>query len=269
MRLRRPGRLHGAGRAARPGGRARAARALPRAPPRRARALRRHGREVHRRRGDGAVRRAGRARGRSRAGRPGGARDPRLGRRSRARSSRCGSGSTRARRSSRSARGPSEGEAMAAGDVVNTAARLQAAAPAERRPRRRARPTARPRDAIDYRQARAGRRRKGKSEPIRGLGGAAGRARASASTSRSGCAAPLVGRARELELLVATLARVREERSPQLVTLVGVPGIGKSRLVVELFRSGRARPRARRTWRQGRSLPYGEGVTLLGARPRS
>ena len=36
-------------------------------------------------------------------------------------------------------------------------------------------------------------------------------------------------------LLVATLARVREERTPQLITIVGVPGIGKSRLVFELF----------------------------------
>ena len=40
---------------------------VPRPPPRRARAPRRHGGEVHRRRGDGALRRAGRARGRSRA----------------------------------------------------------------------------------------------------------------------------------------------------------------------------------------------------------
>ena len=46
------------------------ARPLPRARPQRARALRRHGREVHRRRGDGALRRADRARGRPRAGGP-------------------------------------------------------------------------------------------------------------------------------------------------------------------------------------------------------
>ena len=54
--------------------------ALPRAAAVGTRALRRHGREVHRRRGDGALRRAGRARGRRGAGRPRGARDPRLGR---------------------------------------------------------------------------------------------------------------------------------------------------------------------------------------------
>ena len=53
--------------------------------------------------------------------------DPRLGSRAGASCS-CGSRSTPARRSSRSARA-AEGEGMAAGDVVNTAARLQSAAP--------------------------------------------------------------------------------------------------------------------------------------------
>ena len=54
---------------------------------------------------------------------------------------------------------------------------------------------------------------------------------------------------------------MREERSPQLVTLVGVPGIGKSRLVLELLRAVEEDPEFVR-WRQGRSLPYGEGVTF-------
>ena len=77
--LLRPRRLDGAGRAARSRGRARAALPLPRAGQDRAGALRRHGREVHRRRCDGAVRRAGGARGRPGTGRPLRARDPRLG----------------------------------------------------------------------------------------------------------------------------------------------------------------------------------------------
>jgi tetratricopeptide (TPR) repeat protein len=54
---------------------------------------------------------------------------------------------------------------------------------------------------------------------------------------------------------------VRVERSPQLVTLVGVPGIGKSRLVVEL-REAAADDEEIITWRYGRCLPYGEGVTF-------
>ena len=71
---------------------------------------------------------------------------------------------------------------------------------------------------------------------------------------------PLVGRKRELELLRSITQRVREERSTQLVTLVGVPGIGKSRLVGELARIVEAEPEPT-TWRQGRCLPYGEHVT--------
>jgi len=47
----------------------------------------------------------------------------------------------------------------------------------------------------------------------------------------------------------------------QLVTLVGVPGIGKSRLVQELFQIVEQTPELI-NWRQGRSLPYGEGVAL-------
>jgi predicted ATPase len=49
--------------------------------------------------------------------------------------------------------------------------------------------------------------------------------------------APLVGPGQELTLLRETLARVIHEGEPQLVTLVGVPGIGKSRLVYELFKT--------------------------------
>ncbi len=71
--------------------------------------------------------------------------------------------------------------------------------------------------------------------------------------------APLVGRARELELLVDVLARVRAERRPQRITVVGVPGIGKSRLVREVSRRAED---GQHVWRQGRSLPYGDGVTF-------
>src|SRR5207302_1945574 len=69
---------------------------------------------------------------------------------------------------------------------------------------------------------------------------------------------PLVGRERELEQLVGALERARQQRSPELVTLIGVPGIGKSRLVAELFQSIE-RGGVLTYWRQGRSLPYGAG----------
>ncbi|MDX6509924.1 MAG: hypothetical protein QOG81_1676, partial [Gaiellaceae bacterium] len=69
------------------------------------------------------------------------------------------------------------------------------------------------------------------------------------------------GRRRELDQVADALARARQERSSQLVTLVGVPGIGKSRLVFELMQLVEADPELI-YWRQGRSLPYGEAVTF-------
>ena len=49
--------------------------------------------------------------------------------------------------------------------------------------------------------------------------------------------------------------------SPQLVTVVGEPGVGKSRIVAELGSYIEDLP-ALITWRQGRCLPYGEGITF-------
>jgi predicted ATPase len=71
---------------------------------------------------------------------------------------------------------------------------------------------------------------------------------------------PLVGRERELTLLRGTVDRVQREREPQLLTLIGVPGIGKTRLVSELARElGR---HGDWRWLEGRSLPYGEGAAF-------
>jgi DNA-binding SARP family transcriptional activator len=71
---------------------------------------------------------------------------------------------------------------------------------------------------------------------------------------------PLVGRDRELGLLLECYRRTRAERQPRLVTLLGPPGIGKTRLVAELGRALDADSDLV-TWRQGRSPPYGEGIT--------
>src|SRR4029078_1404078 len=71
----------------------------------------------------------------------------------------------------------------------------------------------------------------------------------------------LVGREREVGVLRDAFGRAVHEEVPQRVTLVGVPGIGKSRLVYELRRIADEDPELI-TWRQGRCLAYGEGVTL-------
>jgi hypothetical protein len=72
---------------------------------------------------------------------------------------------------------------------------------------------------------------------------------------------PLVGRGRERDAVVAALERSRAERSTQLVTIVGVPGIGKSRLVREL-RGVIEIEATLTTWREGAVRAYGEGVAL-------
>src|SRR5207247_10248364 len=100
----------------------------------------------------------------------------------------------------------------------------------------------------------------GRGEPLPGWEARAARARLGTDVRQFG-RTPLVGRDRELDALVATLVRAREEREPQLVTLVGVPGIGKSRLTFELLQVVEQMPELIR-WRQGRSLPYGEGVSF-------
>jgi predicted ATPase len=55
--------------------------------------------------------------------------------------------------------------------------------------------------------------------------------------------------------------RALAEPSVQLVTIVGEPGVGKSRLVRELRSFVDARPELV-AWRQGRCLPYGDGITF-------
>lgn len=152
---------------------------------------------------------------------------------------------------------PAEGEAMVAGDVVNTAARMQAAAPVNGVLVGEAAYRA-TRDDIAYRDATAV-EAKGKAEPVRVWEAVEPLARLGIDLSER-ARTPLVGRSRELELLSSVLGRVRDERAAQLVTLVGVPGIGKSRVVLELFRRVDDEP-GLTTWRQGRCLPYGESVT--------
>ena len=153
---------------------------------------------------------------------------------------------------------PGEGDAMVAGDVVNTAARLQGAAPVNGilvgEGTFRA-----TRHAIDYREAPAV-EAKGKSEPINVWEAVGARSRVGSDVEEK-LRTPLVGRERERSMLADAFERARREQSAQLVTLVGVPGIGKSRLVAELFQIIDADEEII-SWRQGRSLPYGERVSF-------
>jgi len=151
---------------------------------------------------------------------------------------------------------PSEGEAMVAGDVVNSAARIQSAAPVNGILAGESTYRA-TRGAIEYQDVEPI-VAKGKAKPIAVWEALAPRARVVVERMEG---APLIGRERELSLIQSTLARVKSASEPQLVTLVGVPGIGKSRLVFELFKSIEVGGELV-YWRRGRSLPYGEGVAF-------
>ena len=153
---------------------------------------------------------------------------------------------------------PVGGEGMASGDVVNTAARLQSAAPVngilvDETTYRATRPV------VDYDDAVAV-AAKGKSEPVSVWQATQVLARRGVDVAHER-RAELVGRDQELSVLRDAFERSRRSRTSQLVTLVGVPGIGKSRLVHELFGIVHDDPELI-TWRQGRCLAYGDGVTL-------
>ena len=154
---------------------------------------------------------------------------------------------------------PEQGEQLAAGDVLNTASRLQSAAPpdgilVDEATRRLTE------NAIEHREAEPV-VAKGKADPVTVWEPVAPKARLGVDIAFRG-GAPLVGRSDELNALLDAVARSQRDRAPQLVTLVGVPGIGKSRLVWELFSALDSDPAQYVTWRQGRSLPYGDGVAF-------
>ena len=151
---------------------------------------------------------------------------------------------------------PGHGEAMLAGDVVNTAARLQSAAPVgsvlvgEET-------YAATRNAVEYRPAQPV-LAKGKAAPVRAW-------LALRATSQAGerpmAPVPMVGRDRELAVLTGLWQRVTEDSRPQFVTVFGPAGIGKSRLTLEI--SQLVASQGARVVR-GRSTPYGAS-TAYGA----
>jgi class 3 adenylate cyclase/tetratricopeptide (TPR) repeat protein len=73
---------------------------------------------------------------------------------------------------------------------------------------------------------------------------------------------PMVGRQRERELVRLAFERAIEDRTSQLVTVLGPAGVGKSRLVEEFLGGLGSDAEVLR----GRSLPYGEGITVWPVR---
>jgi class 3 adenylate cyclase/tetratricopeptide (TPR) repeat protein len=150
------------------------------------------------------------------------------------------------------------GQGMVAGDLVNTASRVQAIAQpgtvlvgaATRRATEA---------SIAY--ADAGEHElKGKAEPLplwQALRVTAGRGGGLKSNTLE---PPFVGRERELHLLKELFHANAEERKAHLVSIVGIAGIGKSRLAWELqkYLDGVAQTVY---WHRGRCLAYGEGVS--------
>jgi class 3 adenylate cyclase len=145
---------------------------------------------------------------------------------------------------------PEHGQAMIAGDVVNTAARLQTAAPvgsvlvgAET--------YAGTRTSIEYQPGFEPVTAKGKADPVQAW---LALRPAVAAGERALTPIPVVGRDRELDVLRGIWDRVAAERRPHLVTVFGPAGIGKSRLALELMDYVGAQ--GCRVLR-GRSTPYG------------
>ncbi|MGZ8693160.1 MAG: AAA family ATPase [Gaiellaceae bacterium] len=146
------------------------------------------------------------------------------------------------------------GELMVSGDAVNVAARLQQLARpgtvlAGVRTRQATRRT------IAYRQVEA-LTAKGKTGPLEAWEAIG--VTAPLGTRRSGFGAPLIGRDDELALLRLAAARVRRERTPQLFTVYGHAGVGKSRLVEEFVTD-----LEHAQILVGSCVPYGDGITYL------
>jgi class 3 adenylate cyclase len=144
---------------------------------------------------------------------------------------------------------PERGETFVAGDVVNTAARLQSASPVgavlvgEET-------YIGTRGSIEYRPAQPV-VAKGKEAPVQAW--LALRAIAGIGERPAG-PVPMVGRDRELAVLTGVWERVVEEGRSHFVTVFGPAGIGKSRIALELAQlvAGQGARAIR-----GRSTPYG------------
>ena len=152
-----------------------------------------------------------------------------------------------------------EGQGLVAGDLVNTASRIQsAAAPREvlvgEATRRASEAAIRYEDAGPYTL-------KGKDEPLRLYRALRVIAARRGEGRTVGLDPPFVGREREFRLVAELFHASAEERRARLVSVVGVAGVGKTRLTWEFEKhiDGLAFDVL---WHRGRCLAYGEGVAF-------
>jgi class 3 adenylate cyclase/tetratricopeptide (TPR) repeat protein len=141
------------------------------------------------------------------------------------------------------------------GDTVNTASRVQAAAPVGGVVVGELTYGA-TKHVFDY-EVLAPVELKGKAEPVAIYQPVAPIATVAGEVPDT---TPFVGRDAELRALIEGFERTRAGE-PTVVTIVAEPGIGKSRLVREFGRYLDKLPDLV-TWRQGRCLPYGDGVSF-------
>ncbi|HWW10798.1 MAG TPA: adenylate/guanylate cyclase domain-containing protein [Candidatus Acidoferrales bacterium] len=149
------------------------------------------------------------------------------------------------------------GESMVAGDLVNTASRVQSAAQpgtvyvgdATRQATEA---------AIVYEDV-GSHELKGKPEPERLWHALRVVAARGGALRPTGLEPPFVGRVRELRLLKEFLHATREEGKARLLSIVGLAGVGKSRLSWEFFKYVDGLTETV-WWHRGRCLAYDEGV---------
>ncbi|MFZ0323858.1 MAG: adenylate/guanylate cyclase domain-containing protein [Actinomycetes bacterium] len=153
---------------------------------------------------------------------------------------------------------PESGEGFLTGDAINTASRIQSVAPvggvAVGQTTFDATSAVFEYDPLEPAKV------KGKSTPVAVFHAKEPLARLGTDLTRTHDSL-FVGREIDLALMKGIFDKTVAAASPQLVTVVGEPGLGKSRIVAELFDYLDERA-SLVTWRQGRCLPYGEGITF-------
>jgi class 3 adenylate cyclase/tetratricopeptide (TPR) repeat protein len=150
------------------------------------------------------------------------------------------------------------GEGMVAGDLVNTASRVQAAA--EPGTVLVGEATKRSTEAAIAYEPAGAHDLKGKAEPIPLYRALRVTAHRGGALKSAGLEPPFVGRERELRLVKELFHASADENTAHLVSVIGVGGMGKSRIVWEFekYIDGLV---DLILWHRGRCLPYGEGVT--------